>query len=175
MLLTLTVLPGDGIGPEVTEQAVLVLQTVAEGFGHTLQLKTKLIGGAALAACVVALPLMAKGAETAFARVDRRLEEIARCHGLSPLATFRAVTLPLALPALGVALMVTALRAFGEFGATLVFAGYLPGETNTAPLEIYVALQSGDDSRARALVAALVLVAILSATLLARWGRRPHA
>jgi 3-isopropylmalate dehydrogenase len=57
MLLKLTVLPGDGIGPEVTEQAVLVLQAVAEGFGHTLQLQTKLIGGAALAATNDPLPV----------------------------------------------------------------------------------------------------------------------
>jgi 3-isopropylmalate dehydrogenase len=56
MLLNLTILPGDGIGSEVTEQAVLVLQTVAEGFGHTLQLQTKLIGGAALSATNDPLP-----------------------------------------------------------------------------------------------------------------------
>ncbi len=56
MLLKLTILPGDGIGPEVTEQAVLVLQAVADGFGHQLQLQTKLIGGAALAATNDPLP-----------------------------------------------------------------------------------------------------------------------
>ena len=56
MLLKLTILPGDGIGPEVTEQAVLVLQAVADGFGHQLQLQTKLIGGAALAAANDPLP-----------------------------------------------------------------------------------------------------------------------
>jgi 3-isopropylmalate dehydrogenase len=56
MLLNLTILPGDGIGPEVTQQAVLILQTVAGGFGHTLQLQTKLIGGAALAATNDPLP-----------------------------------------------------------------------------------------------------------------------
>src|SRR5208282_529846 len=56
MLLKLTILPGDGIGPEVTEQAVLVLQAAAEAFGHQLQLQTKLIGGAALAATNDPLP-----------------------------------------------------------------------------------------------------------------------
>src|SRR5258708_4729601 len=56
MLLNLTILPGDGIGPEVTEQAVLVLQTIAEGFGHHLQLQHKNIGGAALAAANDPLP-----------------------------------------------------------------------------------------------------------------------
>jgi len=57
MLLKLTILPGDGIGPEVTEQAVLVLQTVAEGFGHQVQLQTKAIGGAALAIANDPLPV----------------------------------------------------------------------------------------------------------------------
>ena len=56
MLLNLTILPGDGIGPEVTEQAVLVLQAVADGFGHQLQLQHKLIGGAALTAANDPLP-----------------------------------------------------------------------------------------------------------------------
>ena len=56
MLLKLTILPGDGIGPEVTEQAVLVLQTAADAFGHQLQLQTKLIGGGALAATNDPLP-----------------------------------------------------------------------------------------------------------------------
>src|ERR1700758_2854508 len=56
MLLSLTILPGDGIGPEVTEQAVLVLQALAEGFGHQLKLQHKLIGGAALSAVNDPLP-----------------------------------------------------------------------------------------------------------------------
>ena len=56
MLLNLTILPGDGIGPEVTEQAVLVLQAVADAFGHQLQLQHKNIGGAALAAASDPLP-----------------------------------------------------------------------------------------------------------------------
>jgi 3-isopropylmalate dehydrogenase len=56
MLLNLTILPGDGIGPEVTEQAVLVLQTVADGFGHQVELRNKPIGGAALTAANDPLP-----------------------------------------------------------------------------------------------------------------------
>jgi molybdate transport system permease protein len=127
--------------------------------------------GAALAAAVVALPLMAKGAESAFLRVDRRLEEVALCHGMSPWSTFCSITLPLAAPGLVIALTVATLRALGEFGATLVFAGYAPGQTDTAPLAIYVALQSGDDATARSLVLALAAVSSFAAIALARLGR----
>ncbi len=126
--------------------------------------------GAALAAAVVALPLMAKGAESAFARVDRRLEQMALCHGLGPWATFRAVTLPLAARGLGIAVSLAGLRALGEFGATLVFAGYVPGETDTAPLSIYAALQNGDDATAGRLVIALAVVSSVAAIALSRWG-----
>ncbi len=129
------------------------------------------VTGAALAAAVVALPLMAKGAESAFARVDRRLEEMALCHGLGPWATFRAITLPLAARGLGIAVSLAGLRALGEFGATLVFAGYVPGITDTAPLSIYAAMQSGDDVTAGRLVLALALVSSVAAIALSRWGR----
>jgi molybdate transport system permease protein len=128
--------------------------------------------GAAVAAAVVALPLMAKGAEAAFARVDRGLEEVARAHGLSAPYTFWIVTLPLAAPGLAVALAVTAVRALGEFGATLTFAGYAKGETSTVPLELYVALQSGDEARAGRLSLLLVIASALAALSLGVWGRR---
>lgn len=128
--------------------------------------------GAALAASVVALPLMAKGAEAAFARVEREYEEVARAHGLSPWEVFREVTLPLARSGLAVATTLATLRALGEFGATLVFAGYAPGATDTAPLEIFMALQAGDDRRAGQLVAALSTLSVATTLALAWWSRR---
>lgn len=128
--------------------------------------------GAALAVAVVSLPLMAKGAEAAFAAVDRRLEEAALAHGMGRARAFSFVTLPLAAPGLAVALTLTALRAFGEFGATLTFAGYLGGVTATAPLELYIAMQSGDDARAGRLALGLSLTAGLATAAIARWGRR---
>jgi molybdate transport system permease protein len=127
--------------------------------------------GASIAAAAVALPLMAKGAEAAFARVDRGLEEVAAANGLSPSATFRIVTLPLALPGLGVAVTLAALRALGEFGATLTFAGYTKS-TATAPLEVYFAMQVGDDARALSLSLALVAASVLAALVLRAWSRR---
>jgi molybdate transport system permease protein len=128
--------------------------------------------GAALAAGVVAFPLMAKGAEAAFSRVERELEEIARVHGLSPWGVFREVTLPLARSGIVVAATLATLRALGEFGATLVFAGYVPGATDTAPLEIFMALQAGDDRRARDLVLALSTLSVATTLALAWWSRR---
>lgn len=127
--------------------------------------------GAALAAAVVSLPLMAKGSEAAFARIDGALEDVARVHGLSAWQTFRAVTLPMARPGLAVALSLTALRALGEFGATLVFAGYAPGATDTAPLELFAALQAGDDGRARDLALALSALSLATTAALAAWSR----
>jgi molybdate transport system permease protein len=137
-------------------------------FGVRLVFST---AGAALAAAAVALPLMAKGAEAAFARIDHTLEEVALANGLPPLATFRLVTLPLALPGLGIAVTLAALRALGEFGATLTFAGYVPERTGTAPLEVYFAMQLGDDARAFHVSLALVGVSIAAALLLRVWGR----
>ncbi len=128
--------------------------------------------GAAVAAAAVALPLMAKGAEAAFSRVDGSLEDVARANGLSRARTFGLVTLPLALPGLGVAVTLAALRALGEFGATLTFAGYVPGVTGTAPLEVYFAMQLGDDERATHIALALCGFSAIAALLLRAWSRR---
>ena len=112
---------------------------------------------AVLSAAAVALPLYVKAAQAAFTHVATELEEIAFTLGMSPRRTFVRVTLPLARSGLVAAAVLAFGRAIGEFGATLIFAGNIPGRTNTMPLEIYSAYQSGDSSRA------LVLVAILSA------------
>lgn len=143
-------------------------RVLAELFGVRLVFTA---AGAALAAGVVALPLMVKGAEGAFARVDRDLEEVARVHGLSPWGVFRAVTLPLAAPGLAAAATLAGLRALGEFGATLVFAGYAPGATDTAPLEIFMALQGGDGARAGRIVLMLTILSGLCAAALTAWAR----
>lgn len=166
--------------PSVTGYYLLLLlgrhgavgRVLAERFGVRLVFSA---AGAAIASGVVAFPLMAKGAEAAFARVERELEEIARVHGLSPWGVFREVTLPLARPGLAVAVTLAALRALGEFGATLVFAGYVPGATDTASLEIFMALQAGDDRRATLLVLALSSLSLATTLLLAWWTRRAEA
>jgi len=147
----------------------VVGRVLAEVFGVRLVFTA---AGAALAAGVVAFPLMAKGAQAAFARVERELEEVARVHGLSPWRVFREVTLPLAAPGLAVAVTLAALRSLGEFGATLVFAGYAPGATDTAPLEIFMALQTGDDARAGRLVVALTALSVATTVTLGWWTGR---
>ncbi|MBL8605346.1 MAG: molybdate ABC transporter permease subunit [Myxococcales bacterium] len=127
---------------------------------------------AVIAVAVVALPLMAKGVEGAVRRVDPQLEEMARVHGLSQWACWWRVTLPLARPGLVGAALLAGLRALGEFGATLVFAGYVPGETATVPLEIYMALQTGRDALARGLVLSLSGVSALATLAITAWSRR---
>lgn len=166
--------------PSVTGYYLLVLFGAEGVLGAPLKsaLGVRLVFtpvGAALAASVVSLPLMAKGAEAAFLRVDRALVEVARANGLRAFATFRLVTLPLAIPGLAVATTLTAIRAFGEFGATWTFAGYAEGRTSTAPLELYVALQSGDDARAGRLALVMTAVSATVAIALGIWGRRTRS
>jgi molybdate transport system permease protein len=141
-------------------------------FGVRLVFST---AGAALAAAVVSLPLMAKGAEAAFARVDTRLEEQAAVQGMSPRRVFTWVSLPLAARGLGVAITLAAMRALGEFGATLTFAGYLPGVTNTASVEVYMAYQTGDDALALRLVICLAVIAQVAALVMAYAMRRTRS
>ncbi len=107
-----------------------------------------------LAQCFVAAPFYVRAARTGFAGVDRDLEGAARVDGASPLAVFRHVTVPLALPSLLTGAVLCWARALGEFGATIMFAGSFRGRTQTMPLAIYAALESDLD-------AALVLSALL--------------
>jgi len=112
---------------------------------------------AVIASCVVAFPIVVKTAQPAFESVPEEFEAVARSLGLSPAAVFGRVTLPFAWRAVLAAGVLAFARAIGEFGATLMFAGNIPGRTNTMPLEIYSAYQAGDDGRA------LFYVAVLSA------------
>lgn len=104
--------------------------------------------GAALAAGVVAFPLMMQSARAAFEGVPSELEEAAACLGQNPLQVFWRVSLPLARRGLLAGAMLSAARALGEFGATLMLAGNLAGRTQTLPLAIYEALLSGQDQAA---------------------------
>lgn len=116
--------------------------------------------GAVLAASVVSLPLIYKAARAAFEEVDRSLEDAARLLGSSELAVFVRVSLPLALRGIAAGLMLAFARAMGEFGATLMIAGNLPGKTQTLSLAIYDAVQAGDDAGAGALSLLMSVVCI---------------
>ncbi len=170
LLLLPLVLP-----PSVTGYYLLVLFGRHGVFGSALQKFGVTIvftfWGAALASAVVALPLMVKTAQAAFTGVDPDLEEVAYTLGLSRMRTFFAVTLPQARAGLLAATTLAFARAVGEFGATLLFAGNIPGKTNTAPLEIYASLQVGDDGRAAALTLGLTLISVVVVLVAGRFAR----
>jgi molybdate transport system permease protein len=112
---------------------------------------------AVVAATVMALPLLVRTARAAIESVDRDLERAAWTLGRSEWRTALEVTLPLARNGLVAGLVLAFARALGEFGATLMLAGNIPGKTATAPLAIYTAVQTGERG------AALLLVALLTA------------
>jgi molybdate transport system permease protein len=115
--------------------------------------------GAVLASCVMALPLVVRTARVAFEEVDARLEGIARTLGLGRVRTFVEITLPLARRGLLAAAVLGFSRALGEFGATVIVAGNIPGRTQTLALAIFTDLQTGHDREAMILVAVTVVLA----------------
>jgi molybdate transport system permease protein len=130
--------------------------------------------GAVLAASIVSLPLIYKAARAAFEEVDPSLENAARLLGSGEAAVFLRVTLPLALRGIGAGLMLSFARAMGEFGATLMIAGNLPGRTQTLSIAIYDAVQAGDDHRAGLLSLLMSAVCITLLFLSGRLLRARH-
>lgn len=127
---------------------------------------------AVLASAAVALPMLVKTAQPAIESVPADLEAVGRSLGLDPLAVFFRITLPSAWRGIVAGLVLGFARAIGEFGATLMFAGNIPGRTNTMPLEIFAAYQAGDDSRALAYVVTLVAISCLVVMLATRLNPR---
>jgi molybdate transport system permease protein len=127
---------------------------------------------AVIASAVMALPMLVKTAQPAIEAVPHELEAVGRTLGLSPLALFFRVTLPVAWRGVLAGLVLAFARALGEFGATLMFAGNMPGRTNTMPLEIFAAFQAGEDSRALLYVAVLSLTSIVVVVLAGRLAPR---
>lgn len=116
--------------------------------------------GAILAETFVSMPFLIVTTEAAFRTLDRRTEEAAATLGASPAYRFRRVTLPAVLPALAAGAALTWARALGEFGATITFAGNLPGVTQTTPLLVYLDIESGTESTAIALSLVLLFVSL---------------
>jgi molybdate transport system permease protein len=125
--------------------------------------------GAAIASAVVALPLLYLPAKSAFAGVDRELEDVARLFGATPLQIFWHVSLPLARRGIAAGLLLAFARALGEFGATVMVLG-IRTEQPTLPISIYLDAETGPLTRA--LPAVLLLVAVSTLVLLVynRWG-----
>lgn len=126
---------------------------------------------AALASAVVGLPLMIQAAKAAIASVDPVIENAARTLGSTELEIFRRVTLPLAQRGIVAGVLLGAARAFGEFGATLMVAGSIPGRTQTVPLAIYDAVQAGRYADARALVLLTTVLVFTSILVIQRLER----
>jgi molybdate transport system permease protein len=186
-LLARTNVPGKGVIRSLVLLPMVLPPTVAgvallQGFG-----RSGLLGGALdavgislpftttaaiLAATFVSLPFLVITLEGALAGLDVHFEEAAATMGADPLQTLRYVTLPLVLPSLIAGAALTWARALGEFGATLTFAGNLPGVTQTLPLQVYLLLQ---EDPAGATAVSLLLLAIAAAVLVilrGRWLRR---
>jgi len=117
--------------------------------------------GAVLASAVVAFPLVFKSARAAFEGVDTQLENAARTLGSSELRVFTRVTLPVAWRGILAGTMLAFARGMGEFGATLMVAGNIPGKTQTLSLAVYDAVQAGQDDLANFLVLVTSIVCVL--------------
>ena len=127
---------------------------------------------AVVAATVMALPLLVRTARAAIESVDRDLERAAWTLGRSEWRTALEVTLPLARNGLIAGLVLAFARALGEFGATLMLAGNIPGKTATAPLAIYTAVQTGERGDALLLVAVLTALSCVVLLVAGRLGPR---
>ena len=129
--------------------------------------------GAALAAAIMAFPLMVRAMRLAIEAVDPRLEQAAATLGANRLWVFATVTLPLILPGVVAGLVLGFAKAMGEFGATITFVSNIPGQTQTLPSAIYALLQvPGQDGAALRLVAVSALIAILALALSEVLARR---
>jgi len=117
--------------------------------------------GAVIAAAVVAFPLVLKGARSAFEAVDVQLEQAARVLGVPPLGVFLRVSLPLAWRGVLAGTLLAFARSMGEFGATLMVAGSIPGKTQTLSIAVYEAVQAGQDDTANLLVIITSLTCIV--------------
>lgn len=117
--------------------------------------------GAVLASTIVAFPLVLKSARAAFEGVDPQLEQAARVLGVRESGIFFRVTLPLAMRGIAAGVLLAFARALGEFGATLMIAGNLPGRTQTLSVAIYEAVQAGDDDTANLLVLVTSVTCVL--------------
>jgi molybdate transport system permease protein len=171
--------------PVVTGWVLLLLFGRTGPLGRWFEQTTGLVfvfrwTGAALAAAVMALPLMVRAMRLSIEAVDRRLVGAARTLGATPWRAFVSITLPLSLPGVMAGAMLGFARSLGEFGATITFASNIPGETRTLPLAIYSDLQlPGAETSVTRLAVISVLLSV-AALVASEWlvrrshGRRAH-
>lgn len=116
---------------------------------------------AIIAATVVAFPMMFQGAKAGFSHIDADIEDAARVDGANEWRVFRHITIPLALPTLLSGAILSIARALGEFGATLMIAGNIPGRTQTLPIAIYTAMNTNNQKLAWVYVTIILLISIV--------------
>lgn len=128
--------------------------------------------GAVIAAIVVSFPLMYQSASAAFQNYDRNLENAALTMGASKWKVFWTISFPLAWPGLLSGLVLSFARGLGEFGATLMIAGYIPNKTDTIPIAIYFAVESGQTEVAQFWVMIIVALGFSTIMWLNWWSKR---
>ncbi len=143
----------------------LIFKMIGTGIMFTWQ-------AAVIAAYTVSLPLMVKTAQAAIESVDREIEYAAYILGRTELETALLITFPLAKRGILAGLVLSFARAVGEFGATLMLAGNIPGKTNTMSISIYSAFQAGDNELAQVLVLILILMSLLAIALTGKFANR---
>jgi len=126
-----------------------------------------------VAMAVMGLPLVVRAARAGFEQVDRRFEDIAATLGAGPARVFLTVSLPLALPAVVAGAVLGFSRAVGEFGATVMIAGSLPGSTRTLAVAIYTFTETGQDRDAALLLGVSVAIAFAALWAANRIGSTP--
>lgn len=129
------------------------------------------VQGAVIAAAVASFPFCLRTARAAIADVDERYEQAARTMGLSEWRVIGQVTLPLARGGIFAGIALAFARALGDFGTTLMVAGNIPGQTQTAAIAVYDRVQAGDDAGAAAIAAVLSAIAVTVLVLVSRLGR----
>jgi molybdate transport system permease protein len=127
-----------------------------------------------ISAAVMSFPLMYMTSRGAFEQVDNRVEDAARTLGASEWRVFWSVTIPLAWPGVAAATVLSLARCLGEFGATLMLAGNIPGKTATIPVAIYFSIQAGDMNQALVLVWIVLVIAFASLAAIAYWKGKSY-
>jgi molybdate transport system permease protein len=143
-----------------------------DSFGITIAFTWK---GAAIAAAVMAFPLMVRAMRLSLEAVDQRLEAAARTLGAGKAKVFVTITLPLMAPGILAGVVLAFARALGEFGATITFVSNIPGETRTLPIALYTLTQTPDGEAAAARLAIISVGLALAAIMASEWIARRMA
>lgn len=127
-----------------------------------------------IASTVVAVPLMYRTARGAFEQIDRNIIEAAKVLGAPDWYLFFRIVLPVSLPGIGAGIILSFARALGEFGATIMLAGNIPGKTQTIPLAIFLAVESGQMEKAYLWVAIVMIISVSAILGMNHWTKRQY-